>query len=129
MPTLSSYTIVNEDYILIERYRSVYPITLGHIYILTREAAATNSLFLNFRVNTAGSSYQYLEFEFDNLGLSNFEIENGDQIPCYLSGTFNTISGKSQQPICRGYTEGIDEDSPLKIRVLKFASFSSGTTF
>ena len=32
----SSYNVVNEDYLLVERYRSVYPIVLNHIYILTR---------------------------------------------------------------------------------------------
>ncbi len=36
LPTLSSYTVVNEDYILVDRYRSVYPIVLNHIYTLTR---------------------------------------------------------------------------------------------
>ena len=36
VPTLASYTVVNEDYLLVERYRSVYPIILNHIYILTR---------------------------------------------------------------------------------------------
>lgn len=72
VPTLSSYTVVNEDYLLVERYRSVYPIVLNHIYTLTREAAAMNSLYVSFRVNTGGSAFMFLEFEFDNLGLSSF---------------------------------------------------------
>lgn len=84
---------------------------------------------MSFTVSKTGSSFQYFEFEFDKLGLSSFEKENGDQIPCYLSGDFNTISGRSQEPICRGYAAGINKDSPLKIRVMRFASFSSGTTF
>ena len=36
LPSLSTSTPVNKDYILVERYRSVYPIILNHIYILTR---------------------------------------------------------------------------------------------
>ena len=39
------------------------------------------------------------------------------------------IGGKTQDPICRGYVEGINKDSPLKIRIERFSSFSSGTTF
>ena len=35
-PTLAGSSIVNEDYLLVERYRTTYPISLNHIYILTR---------------------------------------------------------------------------------------------
>ena len=70
----------------------------------------------------------YLEFEFDNLGLSSFQIDQGDELPCYLSGDFNTKSGKVLEPVCKGYADG-SNDSPLKIRVERFESFSSGTTF
>ena len=73
LPGLSS-SAANKDYLLVERYRGVYTIVLNHIYTLTREAAATNSLYVSFRVNAAGSSFNYFEFEFDNLGLSSFEI-------------------------------------------------------
>ena len=111
------------------KYQTVYPIVLNHIYILTREANVINSLYLSFTVNKAGTAWQYFEFEFASLGLSSFDIKNGEQIPCYLSGDFVTISGKTFQPICKGYTSGIDQDSPLKIRVEMFRNFNSGTTF
>lgn len=130
--TLSSYSnsvIPNQNFILINKYQTVYPISLNSIYILTREASATNSLFLSFTVNVVGVAYQYMEFEFDNLGLSNFQITNGDIIPCYLHTTFATISGKNVAPLCRGYANGLNNDSPLIIRVEKFASFTTGTNF
>ena len=127
--THNSYTVVNQDYLLVDRYLNIYPITLGHIYTLTREAAATNSLYISFTTTKAGTAFTYFEFEFDNLGLSSFEIENGEQIPCYLSGDFVQVSGRSLAPICKGYTNGLDEDSPLIIRVLRIASFSASRTF
>ena len=120
---------MNQDFLLVEKYQSVYPITLNSIYTLTREAAATNSLYLSFSSSVAGTAYTYFEFEIDNLGLSSFEIENGEQIPCYLSGDFQQVSGRVQTPICKGFTNGLDEDSPLIIRVMKFAAFSASTTF
>lgn len=49
-----------------------------------------------------------MEFAFDNLGLSSFEIANGDIIPCYLSSEFTTISGKTLTPRCRGYANGLN---------------------
>ena len=36
-----------------------------------------NSLYVSFRVNTGGSAFMFLEFEFDNLGLSSFKVDNG----------------------------------------------------
>lgn len=80
-------------------------------------------------VNAAGSAFQIMDFRFDNLGLSSFEISNGDIIPCYLSSQFGTISGKTIAPRCRGYANGINADSPLIIRVEKFTSMASGTNW
>lgn len=104
---LTSPTVLYQDFMPINKYYTVYPIVLNQIYILTNEASATNSLLLNFAVNTAGVAYQYLEFEFNNLGLSSFQIANGDIITCYLSG-FSTIGGKTIAPLCRGYTNGLN---------------------
>lgn len=83
--THNSYTVVNRDYLLYNRYQAVFPIVLNSIYTLTYEASATNSLYISFTVNTAGVAYQVMEFVFDNLGLSSFQITNGDVLPCFLS--------------------------------------------
>lgn len=109
--------VINRDFVLINKYQFTFPITLNSIYTLTMEASATNSLYIDFSVNTAGVTYQYMEFEFDNLGLSSFQIANGDQLSCYLHTNFGTISGKNIIPRCRGYTNGLNNDSPLIIRV------------
>ena len=129
LSTLNSYTVVNQDYLLMEKYQAEYALTLNSIYTLTKEAAATNSLYIQFTSSITGTAFTYFEFEFDNLGLSSFEIENGEQIPCFLSNDFTTISGKTQPPICKGYTAGIDVDSPLVIRVFRIAAFSVSRSF
>lgn len=127
--TQASYNVIYQDFVLVRKYQSVYPITLSSIYTLTKEASATNSLYLSFVVNAAGSAFQVMDFRFDNLGLSSFEITNGDIIPCYLSPEFSTIGGKTIAPRCRGYANGINVDSPLIIRVEKFTSMTTGTNW
>ena len=129
LSTHNSYTVIFQDYLLAEKYYNVYAISLNHIYTLTKEAGATNSLYISFTTSITGTAFTYFEFEFDNLGLSSFDIENGEQIPCYLSNDFAQVSGRSLSPICKGFTEGIDEDSPLIIRVLHLNSFSASRTF
>lgn len=129
LSTHNSYTVIFQDYLLAEKYYNVYAISLNHIYTLTKEAGATNSLYISFTTSKTGTAFTYFEFEFDNLGLSSFDIENGEQIPCYLSNDFAQVSGRSLSPICKGFTEGIDEDSPLIIRVLHLNSFSASRTF
>jgi hypothetical protein len=62
LPSLSTSTPVNEDFILVNKYQTVYPIVLNHIYILTRETNVINSLYLSFTVNKAGTAWQYFEF-------------------------------------------------------------------
>lgn len=57
-----SSNVINRDYILINKYQAALPIALNSIYTLTTEASATNSLYLDITVNTAGVSYQYMEF-------------------------------------------------------------------
>lgn len=52
----SSGTVQYYDYIPVLNYLNIYPITLSSIYILTREAAAINSLYLSFNINVAESS-------------------------------------------------------------------------
>lgn len=76
------------DYIPVLNYLDVNPIVLNNIYILTREAAAINSLLIDFTINFAqsGSTVFYLEFEFDSFDLNYFNIQNGGNIPCYMSG-------------------------------------------
>jgi hypothetical protein len=112
-------------------YLNVHPITLNNIYILTREAAAVNSLYLDFNigfaVNSAATVF-YLEFIFDRLDLSYFDITNGGTIPCLLVG-FSTLSGKQRAPTCYGYADGVNATSPLRIRVFKFSGFSANTNF
>lgn len=75
----SSNAIANQDFVTVQKYQYVNPFTLNSIYLLTREAAATNSLYIVFTVITGGASNHshYFEFEFDNLGLSSFNIDNG----------------------------------------------------
>ena len=60
--TLNSYTKINQDFLLANKYQSVFPITLNSIYTLTNEASATNSLYISFTLNTAGVAYQIMEF-------------------------------------------------------------------
>lgn len=60
--THNSYTVINQDFLLANKYQSVQPITLNHIYILTNEASATNSLYISYTVNAAGVAYQTMEF-------------------------------------------------------------------
>lgn len=60
--TLNSYTKINQDFFLVTKYQSVFPITLNSIYTLTTEASATNSLYISFTLNTAGVAYQIMEF-------------------------------------------------------------------
>jgi len=59
-----------------DKYTSVYPISLITIYTLTREATALNSLYLEFRMNFAMSSSNVflLELIFDSLDLNYFGI-------------------------------------------------------
>lgn len=57
---LSSYNVINQDFLLVRNYKNVYPIVLNTIYTLTREGSATNSLYLSFTVNTAGVAYQIM---------------------------------------------------------------------
>lgn len=57
-----SSNVINRDYVLINKYQTTFPISLNSIYTLTMEASATNSLYIDFSVNTAGVSYQYMEF-------------------------------------------------------------------
>ena len=118
------------DYIPVLNYLNVNPIALNRIYILTREAAAVNSLLVDFTINFAqsGATIYYLEFEFSNYDLNYFSIQNGGSIPCYLSG-FATYSGKANGPRCFGYAKGTNSTSPLFIRVLNFAGFSSGVNY
>ena len=125
---LSSYTVVNRDYIQAYQYQAVYPIVLNSIYTLTWQAGVLNSLYLDLTVSATTSAFQYLEFVFPALGLSSFEIDNGEQIPCYISSQITQASGKSQAPFCRGYTDGLSNDSPLVIRVLNINPFSTGST-
>lgn len=127
--THNSYTVINQDFLLVNKYQAVLPVSLNSIYILTSEASATNSLYISFTVTAAGAAYQTMEFTFDNLGLSSFQISNGDIVPCYLSAEFSAISGKTLAPVCRGYANGLNEDSPLIIRVTKFTSMASGTNW
>lgn len=66
-----------------------------------------------------------------SLGLSSFKIENGEEIPCFLSSEFAAVGGKSQGPRCYGYTNEIAADGPLIIRVFGMSSWASisGTNF
>jgi hypothetical protein len=48
------------DIVPVRNYLSTSPFTLNSIYTLTREAAVTNSLLLDFTVNLATSSVYYL---------------------------------------------------------------------
>jgi len=73
------------DYFDFYKYKNVYPCALNSIYTLTKEAAANNSLYIDFTLSTNGTNFNYFEFEIPNLGLSNFKIDNGEEIPCYLS--------------------------------------------
>ena len=52
------------DYIPVLNHLNVNPIYLNRIYVLTREAAAVNSLLIDFTINLAqsGSNIFYLEF-------------------------------------------------------------------
>jgi len=62
---------------------------------------------------------------FDAYDLSYFGISNGKSIPCYLSG-LSAASGKSEGPVCFGYSTGTANNKPLIVRVVNIASFSSG---
>jgi len=131
--TLNAYsggTVQYNNYIPVDKYQTVYPITLTNIYILTQEAAAINSLFLNLVVNVATTTVYYIEFIFNNLDLKYFSISNGNQIPCYLSSTYFTTYGasKTNGPRCFGYANGVNNTNPLIIRVLNFGAFSAGAT-
>lgn len=113
------------------KYQTVYPITLNSIYILTREAAAINSLYIDFTMNFAlsSSNIYFLEFVFDILDLNYFNIGNGERIPCSLGNNFGNYPSKLNPPRCYGYTNGAGKTTPLIIRVFKFAGFSSGTVY
>lgn len=65
------------DAVPISTYISTIPITLNGIYLLTREAAAINSLYIDFTVGVATTAAYYLEFTLDPLDLSYFNIQNG----------------------------------------------------
>jgi hypothetical protein len=127
----SSPSILYLTSIPVLNYLNTYPIGLNNIYILTREAAAINSLYVDFTINFAmvSASIYYLEFTFNNLDLNYFSISNGQVIPCYLDTDFNTYPGKQNAPRCLGFAEGVDKTSPLIIRVFNFAGFSSTTNF
>lgn len=47
----------------VDTYTTIIPVTLNGIYILTREAAGVNSLYLDFTVEVATPSAYYLELE------------------------------------------------------------------
>lgn len=126
---INSEVISYYDYFDFYKYKNVYLCVLNSIYVLTKEAAANNSLFVDFTLNVVGSAFGYFEFEIPNLGLSSFKIDNGEEIPCYLSNQFGAIGGKVQAPRCLGFTNGIDTDSPLIIRVIGLTSWTSGTNF
>lgn len=127
----SSGTLQYYDYVPVLNYLNIYPISLSSIYTLTREAAAINSLYLSFTINVAASSSNvfYLELIFDSLDLNYFNIQNGGAIPCFLSSAFTTYSGKQNAPKCYGFAEGLNNTTPLIIRVFKFAGFSAGKSF
>lgn len=52
----SSGTVQYYDYIPVYKYQNVYPIQLINIYILTKEASAVNSLYINFNVGIASTT-------------------------------------------------------------------------
>jgi hypothetical protein len=104
---------------------SVEPIVINNIFILTREAAAVNSLYIDFTVNHATSTLCYLEFVFSSLDLNYFGIQNGGTIPCYISA-LTAATGASNGVVCFGFSDGVNSTTPLTIRVVGFASFSSG---
>jgi hypothetical protein len=112
------------DALDVSTYQAVYPIKLSSIYILTKEAATLNSLYVDFTVTVATSSAYLLELIFDALDLNYFGITNGGNIPCYindLSGYSNKINGVN----CYGYSDDANKTSPLIIRVVNFAGFSA----
>jgi hypothetical protein len=78
-------TVTFYDYFDFYKYKNVYPCVLNSIYTLTREAAANNSLYIDFTLSINGTNFNYFEFEISALGLSNFKIDNGDEIACFLS--------------------------------------------
>lgn len=98
--TVDRYTgggVLYYDYIPVLNYLNRLPITLNHVFFLTQEAAAVNSLLVNFNINLAvnwTTTVFYLEFVFDNLDLNYFGISNGGEIPCLLQSGFSTLSGK-----------------------------------
>ena len=55
----SSPTILFYDIIPYENFINVYPITLNSIYILTREAAIVNSLYVDFSIGYATPTAYY----------------------------------------------------------------------
>ena len=65
--------------------------------------------------------------EFDALDLQYFNIQHGQQIPCYISG-LSSASGISKGPICIGYSTGGNNTSPLIVRIVNFAGWSSSKT-
>lgn len=72
-----SFSTTYFDEVPISTYVSTIPTTLNGIYILTREAAAINSLYIDFTVGVATTAAYYLEFTLDPLDLSYFNIQNG----------------------------------------------------
>jgi hypothetical protein len=48
------------DYVPVNKYNTVYPITLNHLHVLTREAGALNSLLICFTVGVATTTDYYL---------------------------------------------------------------------
>lgn len=79
-----------------------------------------------------GTSAQEIEFKFNNLGLSNFQLNFGDELPCHIGAPtgsygFTAISGRSIK--CVATSGGINKDTPLYIRVNNFASFTAGGPF
>ena len=55
-----SWTTKYYDVLGIDKYQQISPFTLNSIYLLTREAAVVNSLYIDFRVNLATPSVYYL---------------------------------------------------------------------
>jgi hypothetical protein len=80
-------------------------------------------------VAESSSNIYYLEFVFDSLDLNYFNIQSGGSIPCVLSGTFSTYPGKQNPPRCFGYADGLNNTTPLIIRVYNFAGYTAGTSF
>lgn len=112
------------DIIPVNKYLSAIPITLNGIYILTREAASTNSLLIDFSVAQATPSNYDIEIILEPLSLTYFGITNGEEIPCFTSG-LSGASGKAEGVSCFGFAPGANSTSPVVVRVVNFGSFSA----